>query len=252
MSGIVNPNFYSVIIGTELLNGRRKDAHFEFLNQELLKRGFTQKANFVIKDDPAFMLNIFNLIQQDENSVMFCFGGIGATPDDFTRQVAAQAFSNNEMQYHEEAKKIIENKFGNEAYPHRIEMAKLPMNAQLLENVVNQVPGFYLQNRYFFTPGFPSMAQSMVLQALDKYFPKNKSKSYRMTLTAFTGENSIIDLMKNTPKAIEVSSLPKIKPNNVREVVLSLTSSNQTMLESCFKEYEAFLKQHHIEYKIGE
>ena len=36
-------NFYSVIIGTELLNGRRKDAHFEFLNQELLKRGWEQK-----------------------------------------------------------------------------------------------------------------------------------------------------------------------------------------------------------------
>jgi molybdopterin-biosynthesis enzyme MoeA-like protein len=252
VNGIANPNFYSVIIGTELLNGRRKDAHFEFLNQELLKRGFTQKANFVIKDDPAFMLDIFNLIKQDKNSVMFCFGGIGATPDDYTREVAAQAFTQNNMQYHEEAKKIIEDRFGTEAYPHRVQMAYLPIGAKLLHNVVNQVPGFYLQNRFFFTPGFPSMAQSMILQALDTYYIKNTVQTFRKTLTAFTGENSIIDLMKNTPLEVEVSSLPKIKPNDVREVVLSLSSSNHELLEKCFKQYEAFLKQEQIEYKIGE
>jgi len=54
-------NFYSVIIGTELLNGRRKDAHFDFLNSELLKRGWEQKASFVIKDEPPFIEDIFIL-----------------------------------------------------------------------------------------------------------------------------------------------------------------------------------------------
>ena len=56
-------NFYSVIIGTELLNGRRKDGHFDFFNKELLKRGWTQKANFVIKDDPKFLEDVYNLIK---------------------------------------------------------------------------------------------------------------------------------------------------------------------------------------------
>lgn len=64
-------NFYSVIIGTELLNGRRKDAHFTFLNEELLKRGWTHKASFVIEDDINLMKNTFNLIKDDKNSVMF-------------------------------------------------------------------------------------------------------------------------------------------------------------------------------------
>ena len=86
-------NFYSVIIGTELLNGRRVDAHFPFLNEQLLKRGWEHKASFVIEDDPKLMFDIFNLIKADENSVMFCFGGIGATPDDYTRQTAAKAFT---------------------------------------------------------------------------------------------------------------------------------------------------------------
>ena len=66
---VKKPNFYSVIIGTELLNGRRKDAHFSFLNAELLSRGWEHKASFVITDAPQMMLNIFNLIKNDPNSV---------------------------------------------------------------------------------------------------------------------------------------------------------------------------------------
>ena len=100
-------NFYSVIIGTELLNGRRKDAHFDFLNSELLKRGWEQKASFVIKDEPPFIEDIFNLIKKDPDSVLFSFGGIGATPDDYTRQAAANVFTNGEMEVNEGAKRAI-------------------------------------------------------------------------------------------------------------------------------------------------
>ena len=167
------PNFYSVIIGTELLNGRRKDAHFAFLNQQLLSRGWEQKASFVINDNTNLMENIFNLIKSDPNSVMFCFGGIGATPDDYTRVVAGKVFRDGKMEFHEEAKNRILNQFGNEAYPHRINMAYLPINAKLLKNVVNNVAGFYLEDRFFFTPGFPSMSQAMVVEALDKLYPKS-------------------------------------------------------------------------------
>jgi len=95
---IKKPNFYSVIIGTELLNGRRKDAHFAFLNEQLLKRGWTHKASFVIEDDTKLMENIYNLIKADKNSVMFSYGGIGATPDDYTRQIAAKVFREGEME----------------------------------------------------------------------------------------------------------------------------------------------------------
>ena len=167
-------NFYSVIIGTELLNGRRIDAHFSFLNKELLKRGWTHKGSFVIKDEPPFMETIYNIIKEDKDSVMFSFGGIGATPDDYTRKTAAKVFTNDIMEVNIGAKKAIIDKFGTEAYPNRIEMANLPLNAGLLKNVVSNVPGFYLENRFFLVPGFPSMAQSMIIEALDKFYPKNK------------------------------------------------------------------------------
>ena len=44
-------NFYAVIIGSEILNGRRVDKHFEYVRNALLLRGHTLYATFIIKDD---------------------------------------------------------------------------------------------------------------------------------------------------------------------------------------------------------
>jgi len=239
-------NFYSVIIGTELLNGRRKDAHFSFLNNELLKRGWEHKASFVIEDDPSLMDSIFNLIKADKNSVMFCFGGIGSTPDDYTRVAAAKAFTNYKMEFHDEAKELILNQFKEEAYPHRIHMSYLPINAKLLKNVVNNVPGFYLENRFFFTPGFPSMSQSMVLEALDKYYPITRPK-YRVVLTASCSENDLIDIMLKVSKDLDLSVLPRFKDNK-RKAVISLSGFDKNLVDKNFELFTNYLIINEIEY----
>ena len=243
-------NFYSVIIGTELLNGRRKDAHFSFLNEQLLKRGWEQKANFVIKDEPAFIEDVFRFIKNDPGSVMFSFGGIGATPDDYTREAAAKVFTDAKMEINETAKKCIVDKFGEESYPHRINMAKLPIDAGLLKNVVTNIPGFYLQNRFFFVPGFPSMAKDMVIEALDKFYPKNSAK-HRLTLKAQCGENILIDTMKKVPSSIDISSLPQISEDG-RNTVISLASYDKEECEDYFKLFTDFLKDQEIVYELGE
>ena len=242
-------NFYCVIIGTELLNGRRKDAHFSFLNEQLLKRGWIHKASFVIEDDINLMKNIFRLIKADKNSVMFCFGGIGATPDDYTRQIAAEVFTDGQMEYHEKAKNLIIKQFREEAYPHRIEMSNLPINAKLLKNVVNNVAGFYLENRFFFTPGFPSMSQSMVIEALDSHYKINKVKKFRLTLSAFCGENNLIDIMKKVSSEVELSSLPKIIDDK-RIVVLSLISKDEKLVKENFSMFTKYLNEKQIEYEL--
>ena len=207
---VKNPSFYSVIIGTELLNGRRKDKHFEFLNSELLKRGWEQKANFVIKDDPLFMEEVFTLIKNDSNSVMFSFGGIGATPDDYTREVAAKVFTSGIMEQNKKALELIVNQFKDKAYPHRVNMANLPKNAILLKNIVNQVPGFGVEERFFFVPGFPEMSRAMVIEALDRFYPKNLQK-FSCSFTVVASENDLIEIMRSLPKDLEFSSLPKFK-----------------------------------------
>jgi len=242
-------NFYSVIIGTELLNGRRKDAHFAFLNEQLLKRGWRHKASFVIEDDTRLMENIYKLIKADKNSVMFSYGGIGATPDDYTREVAAKVFTNGKMEYNKKSKELIIDQFGDEAYPHRVNMAYLPIDAKLLKNVVNNVPGFYLEDRFFFTPGFPSMSKAMVMEALDKFYLKNSLQKYRKSLTAFCGENDLIDIMKIVPKELELSSLPKIIEDK-RMVVLSLNGENEKLVDQYFTKFLNYLKENSIEYLL--
>lgn len=240
-------NFYAVIIGTEILNARRSDAHFSFLNTELLKRGWEQKASFVIKDEPKFIEDVFTLVKNDPDSVMFCFGGIGATPDDFTRKCAANVFSKGKMQIQEEAKECILQRFGKESYPHRINMANLPFGAKTLKNIVTNIPGFYLEDRFFFVPGFPSMAHPMVIEALEKFYPQNIAKS-RYTLRVYTSENDIIDFMKGVPKSIEVSSLPKINGGK-REVVLSLASHDVDILERYYENLQIYLKKFNLQFK---
>ena len=241
-------NFYSVIIGTELLNGRRSDAHFSFLNNELLKRGWEQKANLVIKDEPPFIEAVFNLVKNDPDAVLFSFGGIGATPDDYTREAAANVFTKGKMEINDSASKAIIEKFGDDAYPHRINMANLPLNAGLLKNVVTNVPGFSLENRFFFVPGFPSMAQSMIIEALDKYYPLNKQK-IRYSLKALCSENDLIETMKQIPNTVEMSSLPQIDGDN-RAVVISISSYDETDAKKYFKIFTDFLEENKVIFRL--
>jgi molybdopterin-biosynthesis enzyme MoeA-like protein len=241
-------NFYSVIIGTELLNGRRIDAHFSFLNKELLKRGWEHKGSFVINDEPPFMEDIFKLIQKDSKAVMFSFGGIGATPDDYTRQSAANVFTNGNMEVNIGAKEAILDKFADESYPHRIEMANLPLNASLLKNVVTNVPGFYLEDRFFFVPGFPSMAQSMIIEALDKLYPENKAK-YRLTMSAYCSENNLINTMKIIDKNVDMSSLPIIEEEK-RYSVISISGYDKNLCENEFNKFIDYCKKNNIKYKL--
>ena len=69
-------NFYACIIGSEILNGRRVDKHFEFLKNELQKYGHELFASFVIKDDESLIRKIYNFIKDDADGVMFSFGGV--------------------------------------------------------------------------------------------------------------------------------------------------------------------------------
>jgi molybdopterin-biosynthesis enzyme MoeA-like protein len=244
-------NFYSVIIGTELLNGRRNDAHFSFLNKELVRRGWVHRGSFVIKDEPEFIENIFQLIKNDPNSVMFSFGGIGATPDDYTRVCAANVFTNAKMEINSLAQKCIIDKFGESSYPNRIKMAQLPLNASLLKNVVSNIPGFYLENRFFFVPGFPSMAQSMIIEALDKYYNKNHQQTYTLTMSAYCSEEKLISTMKTISIDAEMSSLPIMEGDN-RYAIISISSYDKNLTQNEFEKFIQYCKKQNIKYVLGD
>ncbi len=245
-----NPSFYALIIGTEILNGRREDRHFPFLRDELLRRGYRLKASFIVEDDPKLLEKLLRLVANDPDSVLFSFGGIGATPDDYTRKVTANVLSDGQLKEHPKAKELIEKRFGQNAYPHRIRMAHLPKGAQLLDNPVNQVPGFFLENRFFFMPGFPSMAHPMVKEALDRFYPKARPL-YRYTICVEASENDLMDIMQSLPKEVEFSSLPAFEDGRYKDVI-SIASSEKDLAKKWIDYFKEEVKKRDLSYKEGE
>lgn len=243
-------NFYTCIIGTELLNGRRGDAHFAFVNHELLKRGWSHKSSFIIDDDPSHIARVFSLIKSDPQSVMFCFGGIGSTPDDYTREVAAKVFSRGKMSVHPDALTLIVEKFGDEAYPYRVKMANLPSGAALLPNPVNNVPGFSVEDRFFFVPGFPQMAHPMVTYALDRHYKEGEG-IHRLTLTAYVSENDLIPLMEEVSSDVALSSLP-FMAGELRRTAISLCGHDAYQVKEAFIKFQEGLNALRIPHTIGD
>lgn len=243
------PRFYACIIGSEILNGRRQDGHFSFLLQRLQTLGLSLYATFIIPDDPSFIKHIFQLVYNDPQSVMFCFGGIGATPDDYTRQVSADVFSNGVLKRHEEAQRRIVERFGDEAYPYRVLMADLPSESQLLDNPINNVAGYYLYERFFFVPGFPQMAHPMVESVIEKFFSHFNLSILRLSWTIQSSENELIPLMNLlTQEEITLSSLPILL---TRCVVLSVEvlKHDGERIEYLIDEW---LEEHHYNFSKGD
>jgi len=242
------PTFFTLIIGTEILNRRRSDKHFDFVTTLLKRKGHTLSGSFIIEDDPALIIQTIRFIASQPNPVLFSFGGIGSTPDDYTRKCAAVALRDGELVIHQEAKDIIEKTLGSDAYPHPIKMAELPKGAKLIDNPVNKMPAFSLDERYFFMPGFPEMSHPMVEEILKKLIPHSK-KHYRHTLTALCKENELIEVMERMPREVEFSSLPK-QHSHGWSVTVSVASYNPKMAEDAFRMYTDLLEKKKIHYSL--
>ncbi len=241
-------NFYTLIIGTEILNARRSDKHFSFVQKELQKCSREMFASFIVKDDVELIKKAFELIKSDPDSIMFSFGGIGSTPDDLTREIAADVFTSKPLVRHKEFEKDIIEKFADAAYPHRIHMSDLPEGAELLHNPVNNMSGFSLEKRFFFVPGFPEMSHPMISKVIQTYFCKAEKK-YRYTLLAQTSENTLITLMQKLPSEVELSSLPIFK-HNKPSVELSLSGYEQEKVKHYFELFCKELQEAGITYRL--
>jgi len=246
-----DPRFFALIIGTEILNRRRSDRHFDFLSQALLERGYKLAGSFIIEDDPALIVQTLKFLASQPHSVIFSFGGIGSTPDDHTRKAAAVALRDGTLHTQEEARQIIAERIEKMKIPdgrYPLRMAELPKGAKLLkENPVNGMPGFYLDDRYFFVPGFPEMAHPMILEALDRHFPPKKEKPIRKTLTALSRESRLIDVMERLPEGVELSSLPKLYSDGPR-VSISLSGTDTEKIEEAYRMFVQALEERGIPY----
>ncbi len=244
------PHIYTIIIGSEILNGRRVDKHFDFIKKALAERGYTLYCVEIIKDDEALIKSSFERILADEKSMLFCFGGIGSTPDDLTRAIAAEVFTSKPLVRHKKFEQDVIERFGEGAFPNRIHMSDLPEDASLLKNPVNNMSGFYLDQRFFFMPGFPEMAHTMVEEAIERFLPQNRPL-YRKTFVARCSEERFIGLMNTMPKEVECSSLPMFV-NEKANVEMSMASYDEPLVLKNFSLFIAFMENSQIDYEVKE
>ena len=175
------PGFGLIIIGDEILSGKRADKHLPKVIELLKARGLQLDYADYVGDSPerisATLKRAFA-----SGDVVFSTGGIGATPDDHTRQCAANALG-VELALHPQAKALIDERMQEIAKEqgtvyesdrpdnlHRLNMAVFPVGAQIIPNPFNKIAGFSCA-RVHFVPGFPVMAWPMIDWVLDTHYP---------------------------------------------------------------------------------
>jgi len=160
-------HFGACVIGDEILVGKRQDKHFPWLIEALGKRGLRLAWCEHLGDEPARVTQALKRTFATED-IVFCFGGIGATPDDHTRQCAAEALGVG-LALHADAESEIRGRFGAETNAQRLKMGEFPVGAEIVPNPFNRIPGFAVA-RHYFVPGFPQMAWPMIEWVLEQKY----------------------------------------------------------------------------------
>ena len=180
----MKPTFGLIIVGDEILSGKRVDKHMpkviELLGARGLQLGWAEYVGDVPERITAALVRAFA-----SGDIVISTGGIGATPDDHTRQCAAAALQ-RPLVLHPEAKRLITERMQDvareqgEAFDpdradnlHRLNMGVFPEGARIIPNPYNKIPGFSCDGpgggMVHFVPGFPVMAWPMVDWALQHY-----------------------------------------------------------------------------------
>ena len=211
--------FGAFIIGDELLVGKRQDKHLPFLIEALARRGLRLAWAHYVGDDPERLTAALARTLGAREKV-FSFGGIGATPDDHTRQCAAAALG-LALRIHPEAEREIRARFGADTTPQRLQMGEFPVGASIIPNPLNRIPGFSLQDHHF-VPGFPQMAWPMVEWVLDTRYRDlfDSARWDEASLLVYqAGESQLIPAMEAVGRdypGVKVFSLPSMGADGSR------------------------------------
>ena len=227
-------HFGLIIIGDEILSGKRADKHLPKAIELLAARGLSLSYAHYVGDDPARITATLAgafAAARDFGDVVFSCGGIGATPDDHTRQCAARALG-VDMVLHPEAKALITERMHDTAREqgipfdadrpdniHRLNMGVFPAGARIVPNPFNKIPGFSCRSgigAVHFLPGFPVMAWPMMASVLDTHYADlHQSAAYAEKSVIVMGsmEATLTPLMIEIETAhtgVKVFSLPSV------------------------------------------
>ncbi|PRC92950.1 competence/damage-inducible protein A [Solimicrobium silvestre] len=253
-----------IIIGDEILSGKRADKHFSKVVELLSARGLQLGWTEIIGDDPE---RITATLQRTmaTSDIVFCCGGIGATPDDHTRQCAAAALG-VDLELHPEAKTLIQQRITQTLQEagkpvdlntpdllHRLKMGEFPKGSSIIPNSYNLIPGFFKASHYF-VPGFPVMAEPMLTWVLDTHYSHlfhQHERAEKSVLIFEIAESTLTPLMEQLEidfPLIKVFSLPSVGNHQIRRHIELGVKGQPTQVEQAFAVLEQELELRNAEY----
>jgi molybdopterin-biosynthesis enzyme MoeA-like protein len=253
-------NFGVIIIGDEILSGKREDKHLPKVIALLNERGIGLSWARYVGDDPA---RITAHLREAfaSGDVVFSCGGIGATPDDHTRQCAANALG-VPLALHPQARDLILERMRDIATEqglpyeperadnlHRLNMGMFPEGAQIIPNPYNKIAGFSVGHVHF-VPGFPVMAWPMLQWVLDERYPSEHraERPREQSVIVFGAMESTLTPLMEAIEArfdgVKVFSLPSVDhPQWGRHIELGVKGAAGPVAEA-FAELLAGLRGH--------
>ena len=249
-----------IIIGDEILSGRRQDKHLSKAIELLGERGMALSWARYVGDDPELITEeVRHALTSGD--VVFSFGGIGATPDDCTRACAGQA-AGRPLVLHPQARELIlqrSQEMAEEAGQafdpgapdilQRLQMGFFPEGATILPNPYNRIPGFTLEGRVHFMPGFPVMAWPMMAWALDHLHRDlhGLGRKREKAIVVYGGIESLLTPLMVSIEArfapVKVFSLPSVDhPVHGRHIELGVKGPAE-MVEAAFEDLQTGLSQ---------
>ena len=238
--------FGLIIVGDEILSGKRQDKHMSKVIELLSARGLALSwACYLCDERPLITEALRHAFASGD--VVFSCGGIGATPDDHTRQCAAAALG-LPLVLHPEAKALIEQRMRDVAAEqgvpfeadrpdnlHRLNMGVFPAGATIIANPYNKIPGFSVGDVHF-VPGFPVMAHPMIEALLDTRYAalQGGQRSVERSVIVFGAmEASLTPLMEAIEAAhpgVRVFSLPSVDhPQHGRHIELGVKGDEEAV-----------------------
>lgn len=171
--------------GTELTVGKSTDTNSTWIANELTGLGF-QVAKFVVLPDRPELIEseIRFIMESDGENLIIMTGGLGATADDYTLEVACKIAETEPVTDEKALSKLIFfAKSRGKAYEDLLPMSKrqttYPASAALLENEMGLACGFYLSlNKTTKIAAMPGVPLEMKKMFTNKLLPLIK-KDYQ-------------------------------------------------------------------------
>ena len=238
-----------IIIGDEILSGKRADKHLPKTIDLLKARGLALDYADYVGDSPERITATLRRAFASGDLVFSC-GGIGATPDDHTRQCAARALG-LDLVLHPQAAAMIRERMQDVAREqglvyeperpdtlHRLNMGLFPAGAGIIPNPYNKIAGFSCGSVYF-VPGFPVMAWPMMEWVLDTHYThlfQNAAWIEQSVIVFGAMEATLTPLMETIEAdfvGIKVFSLPSVDhPEYGRHIELGVKGRPELVIQA--------------------